>query len=126
GRPGERRGRDRSRDRGDRARPPRVTRMRILRAALVGGLFLVVACPPTLSSPRSEPFAQALAEGERHARHGRDEEAAASFARASELAERRVDREEARYRQARALQDAGELDEAMAALESIAVMRPIS
>lgn len=88
-------------------------------------LFLT-ACPPTLSRSRSPDFDERLARAERDAHHGRDEAAAAGFEEAAELAGRRVDRDEARYRQARALADAGEHAEALEVLDAIAAAEPPS
>lgn len=86
----------------------------------------VSACPPTLSRPRSAAHLDALAEGERHARHGRHDDAVLAFASAAEAADRRVDRDEARYRQSRALRDAGRTEEAIVILDAIAAARPPS
>ncbi|MCB9601372.1 MAG: tetratricopeptide repeat protein [Sandaracinus sp.] len=96
------------------------------RSFLVAFALLLFGCPPTLSRPRSPEHLNALAEGERHARHGRHDEAIAAFAHAAETADRRVDRDEARYRQSRALVDAGRYDEAVALLDEIAAVRPPS
>ena len=88
--------------------------------------ILGTACPPTLSRPESAAHLDALAEGERHTRHGRHEEAIRAFAAAAESADRRVDRDEALYRQSRALRDAGRDDEAIVILDAIAATRPPS
>lgn len=88
--------------------------------------LLLSACPPTLSRSRSPAFDARLAQAERDAHHGRDDEAAAGFGEAAELAERRVDRDEARYRQARTLVDAGQEVEALVILDAIAAAQPPS
>lgn len=89
-------------------------------------LALALGCPPTLSRPRSDAFLDHLATGERHAHHGRDVLAAEEFARATESADRRVDRDEARYRRARALEDAGEWRSALSEFDVIAAGEPVS
>lgn len=97
-----------------------------MRALLYLLPLLLGACPPTLSRSRSPAFDARLAQAERDAHHGRDHEAAAGFGEAAELAERRVDRDEARYRQARTLVDAGQEAEALVILDAIAAAQPPS
>lgn len=71
--------------------------------ALAGALLLSVGCyAPTLSKPRGKTHLDALADAERHQHHGRLAQAADAYGRAAEAAERRVDRDEARYRESRA------------------------
>ncbi|MAQ15289.1 MAG: hypothetical protein CMN30_10915 [Sandaracinus sp.] len=89
-------------------------------ALLLGG------CPPTLSKPESAAHLTALAEGDRHAAHGRDAEAADAYGRAAAEADRRVDRDEALYRRARAELDAGRPEEALAILQTLADTQPPS
>lgn len=92
-------------------------------------LFLAVlltGCPPTLSRPHSAEYRDHLAIGERHMRHGRYAESANEFALAAEEADRRVDRDEALYRQSRALKRGERWDEAVAVLDEIAARRPVS
>jgi tetratricopeptide (TPR) repeat protein len=98
----------------------------VKRAATAALVLLLVGCPPTLSRPHDAAHLDALAEGERHARHGRHDAAAAAFARAAEHADRRVDRDEARYRRSRMLRQAGRVGEAVALLDQIAAERPPS
>ncbi len=92
--------------------------------ALLG--CVAFGCPPTLSRPHSDAHVAALAEGERHQRHGRYDEAAAAWARAAEEADRRVDRDEALYRRSRALRRAGRHAEAVADLDAIVATQPPS
>lgn len=98
---------------------------------LLGGLLCVglvglSGCIPTLSAPRGEAHQQALEVASRHYHHGRMEEAAEAFGEAARRAQRRVDRDEAEYRQARSLRRAGQLPEARALLLRIASRRPIA
>lgn len=97
-----------------------------MRAFVLALPLLLSACPPTLSRSRSPAFDARLAQAERDAHHGRDEQAATGFGEAAELAERRVDRDEARYRQARTLVDAGERAEALEIFDAIAAAQPPS
>lgn len=92
---------------------------------LVAALALV-GCPPTLSKPESAAHRDALAEGDRHAGHGRDEEAADAYGRAADEADRRVDRDEALYRQSRAEVDAGHPERAIELLMQIVNTHPPS
>ena len=87
---------------------------------------LLSACPPTLSRPHSDAHLDALATGDRHARHGRDAEAAHAYATAAQTADRRVDRDEALYRQARAEIDAENTEAALELLMRIAETQPPS
>ena len=87
---------------------------------------LLMACPPTLSRPHSPAYRDHLAIGERHMRHGRYEESAREFALAAEEAKRRVDLDEALYRQSRALKRAERFAEAVEVLDRIAARRPVS
>jgi len=96
------------------------------RALAIGTLALLLGCPPTLSKPESPAHRDALAEGDRHAGHGRDEEASAAYGRAAEEADRRVDRDEALYRQSRAEVDAGNRSRAIELLLTIANTQPPS
>ncbi len=89
-------------------------------------LTCLVGCPPTLSRPHSETHLDAMAEGGRHMRHGRDEQAAEAFDRGAQTADRRVDQDEARYRQSRALEDAGRDEEALVILDAIGNRQPPS
>lgn len=84
-----------------------------------------VACAPTLSSS-STTFLARLAEGTRAERHGRDLEAARAYGRAAAAADRRVDRDEALYRQSRSLIDADRARAALPILDRLAATRPVS
>ena len=86
----------------------------------------LVGCPPTLSKPESAAHRDALAAGDRHMAHGRDGEAAEAYGRAAVEADRRVDRDEALYRQSRAEADAGHPERALQQLMVIADTRPPS
>lgn len=88
--------------------------------------LLAGACTPTLSQARGEAHLDAMAEAGRHHSHGRDREAASAYARAAEHAERRVDRDEAEWRQAQALRRDGEIDAALALFDAIAARAPIA
>jgi tetratricopeptide (TPR) repeat protein len=91
---------------------------------------VVLACaacgPPTLSQPRGTAHLAALAAGGEHYHHGRMREAAAAYEEAARTAERRVDRDEARYRQAKALARADQIGDAIALLDQVAAARPAS
>src|SRR5690554_3772795 len=89
-------------------------------------LPLLTGCPPTLSQSANEGYDRKLAEASRHARAGRYEVASESYAEASRLASRRVDQDEARYRQARTLMRAGSFEEAVAILDKIGDRKPTS
>jgi tetratricopeptide (TPR) repeat protein len=95
---------------------------------LLAWVVLATGCVrmTTLSKPRSEEFMVSMAEASRHAHHGRLEEAVAAYERAAEQADRRVDRDEAQYRQARALVKLERTDEALGLLDAIADRAPPS
>lgn len=80
----------------------------------------------TLSEPKSEAHLDAMAEASRHRRHGRLEEAVEAYGRAAATADRRVDRDEARYRQAKTLARMDEVDRALDLLDAIAAVEPPS
>lgn len=84
------------------------------------------ACTPTLSAERGEAYLDAMALARRHGHHGRLLEAAEAYGNAAEHAERRVDRDEARYRQAKALARAGQTARAIELLDRVAAGRPPS
>ncbi|AKF08601.1 tetratricopeptide repeat protein [Sandaracinus amylolyticus] len=86
----------------------------------------IAGCVPTISQPRGEAHLDAMAEAGRHHSHGRDREAAIAYERAAEHAERRVDRDEAEWRQAQALRREGSIDDALAILDRIAERTPIA
>lgn len=89
-------------------------------------LALAPACVPTLSAPHSEAHVTAMAEASRHHAHGRDEEAAEAWERAADAADRRVDRDEAEYREAQSLRRLERFDEALALFDAIAAREPES
>jgi tetratricopeptide (TPR) repeat protein len=95
---------------------------------LVVGLApcLLSACVATLSEPRGEAHLAAMRDASRHYHHGRVEQAAEAWERAGESAERRVDRDEAEYREARALIRLARVEEALSLLDAIAARRPVS
>lgn len=83
-------------------------------------LFALSGCfAPTLSKPRGKAHLDALAQGEREQHHGLYKQAADSYLRAADAAERRVDRDEALYRQSRVLARAGDLEQAIAICDQI-------
>lgn len=82
--------------------------------------------PATISAPRGEEHLAAMRQATTHYHHGRVAEAAEAWEEAARTAERRVDRDEAEYRQARALLRLERREEAMAMLDEIARRRPIS
>lgn len=84
------------------------------------------ACTPTLSQPRGDAHLEAMAHGTRAYHHGRFDEARAAYANAAEHAERRVDRDEALYREAKTLQRLGRDAEALPLLDQLAVEEPPS
>jgi tetratricopeptide (TPR) repeat protein len=93
------------------------------------GLWLALAslgCTPTLSQPRGDAHLTAMAQARRHYHHGRMEEAADAYGEAATFAERRVDRDEALYRQAKALTRAERFEEALTILDEVAQRRPES
>lgn len=94
--------------------------------ALVLLTLACCGCVPTLSAPRSEAHLDRMAEASRHHIHGRDEEAARSFHEAAEAADRRVDRDEALYREAQTLRRAGHPDEALTIFTEVAEREPPS
>jgi len=85
-----------------------------------------LACTPTLSAPRGERHLDALARGDRHYHHGRMRDAARAYDEAARYAERRVDRDEALYREAKSLERTGDRARAIAVLDRIARERPVS
>lgn len=86
----------------------------------------LTACTPTLSQPRGDAHLSAMAEATRNYHHGRFAEAAHSYEVAAGAAERRVDRDEARYREAKALARTGELARAIALFDAVAEVQPPS
>jgi len=102
-------------------------RIRTLRFALLVPAFaLLGGCPPTISSPHNRQHEDALAEGGRHMSHGRYEEAIASYDHAADEASRRVDLDEALFRETRALVQLERYDEAVAILDEVGNRRPVS
>lgn len=84
------------------------------------------ACTPTLSQPRGDTHLSAMAEATRDYHHGRFAESARAYHAAAAAAERRVDRDEARYREAKALARTGELAQALVLFDAVAAVQPVS
>jgi len=84
------------------------------------------ACVPTISKTRGESHLNAMAEAEAHQHHGRLAQAAASYATAAETAERRVDRDEARYRESRVYARLGDYEKAKQLCDELAEVDPIA
>ncbi len=97
-----------------------------LRSFALAVVALLLGCPLTLSRPTSEAHLDALASGDRHLHHGRTDAAERAYGEAAREADRRVDRDEARYRRSRALRRAGRQEEALEELQRIAETRPVS
>jgi tetratricopeptide (TPR) repeat protein len=93
------------------------------RGALIA--LLLVGCPPTLSS-ENEEFSDALLLATREAQAGRTAAAVRAYERAAAAADRRVDREEALYREARLLERAARIEAALGIYDRIAAARPIA
>jgi tetratricopeptide (TPR) repeat protein len=88
--------------------------------ALAGVLTWSVGCyAPTLSKPQGKTHLDALADAQRHQHHGRLPQAADSYGRAADAAERRVDRDEARYRESRARARMGDYPGAIAICDEL-------
>ncbi len=96
------------------------------RLVLTFSLCSFSACAPTISMPRGEEHLDALAEAEGHLHHGRLEQAVASFARAAEAAERRVDRDESLYRQSRVYARMGDYESALKVCDRLGAADPIA
>lgn len=95
--------------------------------ALIAALVAVDGgCAPTLSRPRGDVHIEALANADRHYHHGRMLSAIRAYGEAARSAERRVDRDEAEYRQAKALVRVARLADALATLDRVAARRPVS
>lgn len=101
--------------------------MSAARPMLLAWCFVAsAACTPTLSTPDAPRHLDALARGARHTHHGRHRDAAAAYREAADAARRRVDRDEAEYREARAWQRVDEVDRALSLLDTISARRPVS
>jgi tetratricopeptide (TPR) repeat protein len=87
-------------------------------------LLALAACVPTISKPRGEKHLTALAAAEAHQHAGRYQEAAADYKAAADAAERRVDRDEALYRQSRVLARLDRHAEAIAICDGLASADP--
>lgn len=99
----------------------------MLRASFIALASLALcACTPTLSQPRGDAHLEAMAHGTRAYHHGRFDEATLAYASAAETAERRVDRDEALYRQAKTLQRLGRDADALVLFDQIAAGVPPS
>jgi tetratricopeptide (TPR) repeat protein len=100
--------------------------MRARRAALiVASVLWATGCPPTLSS-ENEEFSDALRRATSEAEAGRHDAALSAYEQAAAAADRRVDREEALYREARLYERMRRPDAALAIYERIAATRPIA
>lgn len=88
--------------------------------------FTLLACAPTISLPRGEEHLDALAEAQAHEHHGRREEAIQAYGRAAASAERRVDREEALYRQSRVYASMGDYENAIAVCDELGRAEPMA
>lgn len=106
-------------------RPERARSAALVVLVALGGT-IALGCVPTLSAPRSEAHLDSMAEASRHHTHGRDEAAAAAWDRAAGEADRRVDRDEAEYREAQTLRRLERYDEALALFDAIAAREPTS
>lgn len=84
----------------------------------------LAACAPTLSSPRSPAFEEALSRASVAHTEGAVAVELAALDDAAHAARRRVDREEAQYRRAMAFRRAGQPEEALSLLDAIAAGRP--
>jgi tetratricopeptide (TPR) repeat protein len=86
---------------------------------LLLSLAFVPACAPTLSKPRGTEHLDALSEARTHQSAGRLQESADAYLQAAETAERKVDKDEALYRQSRVLARLGNLPEAIAICDQL-------
>jgi tetratricopeptide (TPR) repeat protein len=77
------------------------------------------ACAPTLSKPRGNDHLNALAEAQTAQHHGRLDDAIADYQRAADTAERKVDRDEALYRQSRVYARKGDFKGAIAVCDKL-------
>lgn len=84
------------------------------------------ACVPTISKQRGETHLNAMAEAEAHQHHGRLQEAADAYAKAAETAERRVDRDEAKYRESRVYARLGNYEKAKQLCDQLGEAEPIA
>ena len=89
-------------------------------------LLLAGCYAPTLSKPRGPRHLDALAEAASHQHHGRLRDAADAYRLAAETAERRVDRDEALYRQSRALARLGDHAAAIAICDQLGASATIA
>lgn len=96
------------------------------RAFCIASVCLSLGCAPTLSKPRGDAHLALLAEAERDQHHGRLEAAAAAYDKAALAAERRVDRDEALYRESRVFARLGDYERALALCDRLAEAKPES
>jgi len=96
---------------------------RTLSLSLACALLLAATAPgciaPTLSKPRGTEHLDALSQAREHQSAGRFKESADAYYRAAETAERKVDKDEALYRQSRVLARMGDLPQAIAICDQI-------
>jgi tetratricopeptide (TPR) repeat protein len=88
-------------------------------SAFLLGLFATGCIAPTLSKTRGKEYMDALAQASSHQHHGRFKEAAETYQKASEVAERKVDKDEALYRESRTLARMGDYKGAIAICDAL-------
>lgn len=87
-------------------------------------VFALSACAPTLSRSGSDAFDEALARASLAHTEQREHDEREALAEAASVARRRVDREEAQYREAMLLSRIGDVARAVELLDGIAAARP--
>ncbi|MDB4986211.1 MAG: hypothetical protein JWN04_1389 [Myxococcaceae bacterium] len=90
-----------------------------LSLALALGLLAQGCIAPTISKPRGTVYLDNLTEAAAHQHHGRLKEAAESYQKAADTAERKVDKDEALYRESRTLARMGNYPEAIAICDAL-------
>ena len=100
----------------------------LIAAAFCGVSACVPSHPPTLSRERGAEYLAAMAEANTHLNAHDTVTAANDFSRAAQTAERRVDRDEALFREAmtRLHSDPPEVEKSLALLDEVARERPTS
>jgi tetratricopeptide (TPR) repeat protein len=91
----------------------------VLSRFLIPCVIALCACAPTLSKPRGKAHFDALSEAQTAQHHGRLDEAIAAYQRAADTAERKVDRDEALYRQSRTYARKGDYANAIAVCDKL-------
>jgi tetratricopeptide (TPR) repeat protein len=96
---------------------------RSLSLSIAGAVMLLAltsgCLAPTLSKPRGTDHLDALSEAREHQHSGRFQQASEAYYRAAETAERKVDKDEALYRQSRVLARMGDLPQAIAICDQL-------